>query len=91
MPKKTLPPKKITITFNIPGKYKYIAWQPYGDLICFTKKPVVAIKEWEDENLNLVDCWGYQVGQLEILDSECDIICNLNINKKMWRYSLRKI
>ena len=56
--------------------FKYIAIQPWGEVIAFLRKPT--IRDDEIEN-----CWELQKGELSITD--------YGFFNKNWRYTLEKI
>lgn len=56
--------RTISVALQIPKKYKWVARQPFGTIMAFTKKPRIV----EDEAEPGVKFWGIQSDEYEITD-----------------------
>lgn len=78
--------KKITIEVNVPADCRFIAWQPFGQLTLFRRKPEI-VKDASGAGES-VEYWGVQKKEIELIGTAEIAVLNL---KEDWKKSLKEI
>lgn len=73
--------KILTLKLKIPSRYKYLAIQPYGDIVLFTSKPKIT------KDTGNYEYWKIQ--ESEACLTKDNLSC-YNFSKN-WKKSVRKI
>ncbi len=86
--------KTITLTLNVPNNIKYLAVQPWGEIMLFPKKPRIVLDRPLTEPDNTVDSseyWDVQVGELTLSSEDNKGVIEDCNRPKNWKETVQKL